>query len=128
VAFARRAGPDLAVCLLGDLEVHHQVDCAVCLEVEVEHERSIVEHVRRGFRANPCGAVHAVTSDQREAIGARVGCWTLLLRHDSAQLEHGLEVRVEAQLEREPHRLSVVAAHGDPLAQRALGVGRELHA
>ena len=111
-----------------DLEVHHQVDRAARLKVEVEDERSVLEEARVGRCADPRGAPHTIAADQREPIGAGVRRWPLLLRHDSAQLEHGLEVRPEAQLERELYRLPVIAADRDPLAQRARAISRALQA
>ena len=127
VVFARGAAPDLTVPALGDLEVHRQVDRAPGLEVEVEHERAVVEEARGGRGSHARGAPYPIAPDQREAVRARVGRRPLVLRHDSAQLEHRLEVRAEAQLERQLDRLPVVAADCNPLAQRACGVDRALH-
>ena len=123
VAPARRAGPDLAVAVLGDLEVHLQVDRAAGLEVEVEDERAAVEGARLRRRANACGATHAVAPDEREPLRAGVGrrprsCLGTIPRSSSMGWKSAPRRSSSGSWIGSP----VIAPHRDPLAQRAGGL------
>jgi hypothetical protein len=128
VGAARAATGDLAVAALGHLEVDDEVDRAVRLELQVEHERPSVRPAWRRCRVDRGGAPDPVTPHEGEPLGPGVRRRPLVPRHDSAQLEHRQEVGAEAQLQRDADRLPVVAAHRDPLAQRARGLRRPLNA
>ena len=117
-----RRRPAARPVLLGDRVDKLDHDRPARLELELEAE--LAPGPGRGLRrdAHSRAPPNAVPPEHRERLAVPNGLRTVAAGHESAQHEHRLEVRGEAERERQTERRAVMTADRDPLAQHTAGV------